>query len=264
MEPRGRDALARPADAGAGAGGGCNFPGALSKRARERDPERGASSLPPAPPAPAARSGAPAAPSDPSALPWPAPRGPCPPIPVRGRNGARRRSAPKCLLGSGPQKQSLGGPAGLGRAARSSARRAPRVAGESCRGSPSGARAVTVPRRRVLACHLPPRGAARPRGEPGACQLRARGAWTASGLCQVDVVRSRSQAEGERPVVQKLRERWGLSAAQKSPGRPGAPGVPQCPWGPATAPNSKACVKEDKLGRTFLTGRIGDSDPQYF
>lgn len=64
-----------------------------------------------------------------------------------------------------------------------------------------------MPGGRVPASHPPPGGAVRPWGPPGTCQLRARGAWTASGLCQVDVVRSRSQVEGERRVGQMLGER---------------------------------------------------------
>ena len=122
-------------------------------------------------------------------------RGPVLPAGSAGGNGPRGGSASKCLLRSGSRKQSPRGLAGLWCAGPWSTRRAPGAEGASCWGSTSGARAAAVPRGRVPACQPPPRGAARPRGPPGSCQLRARGAWMAPGLCQADVVRSRSQVE---------------------------------------------------------------------
>ena len=123
-------------------------------------------------------------------------------------NGEGGGSAPKCLPRSCSRKQIPGCPTGQRCAGPRSTHPTPGAEGGSCWGSPSVSRATAVPRGRVPACHPPPRGAARPRGPPGTCQLRAGGSWTAPGLCQVDVVRSRSQVEGELRVGQKLGERW--------------------------------------------------------
>lgn len=173
----------------------------------------GAASPPSVPAALAGRPRFPAAPSNPPTPLWSSPPGPCTPSRVRGCDGTRSESAPKCLLRLGSGKQRTGGPTELWRPVSWSAHRAPGAGRRSCWGSPAGAKAAAVPRGRVLAIHFPPRGAARPRGPPRTCQLRVRGAWTTSGLSQVDVVRSGSQVEGERHVGQKLRERWGQPAA---------------------------------------------------
>lgn len=156
-------------------------------------------------------------------------RGPVLPTGSAGLDGARGGSRPKCRLGPASRKQSPGAPPGQWCAGPWSARRARGVAGGSCRGSPSGSGAAAVPRGRDSACHPRPRGAARPRGSPRICRLRARRAWTAPEPRQVDVVRSRSQVEGERRVGQKSdagvlgggawgRGRGGRSSAPKGPG----------------------------------------------
>jgi hypothetical protein len=161
---------------------GCPGKGALPVRHQSRPPRCAlGDSRDPLPPCPVTRC-----PAEATLL--SSPRGSCP-LQGPGRYGARGRSAPRCLLGPGSRKPSPGVPAGLWRAGW---------------WSPSCARAAGVPRGRGPACHPQPGGAARPWGPPRTCQPRDRGAWTAPGLCQVDVVRSRSQVEGERRVCHKL------------------------------------------------------------
>lgn len=114
--------------------GGCNFPGAQARRyvpARcltrtgapppcrlSRRPSPGTQGLPRSPVGPCRALRGSRGPQRPISSPLALSTGPCLPIRVRGRNGARCGSAPKCLLGSGSQKQNLGGPAGLRHAGR--------------------------------------------------------------------------------------------------------------------------------------------------